>query len=449
MDRQSVRILLVEDSIGDARLIEVLLEEEAGAEFAVRHVDRLEAAKEALSAEDFDVVLLDLSLPDSHGLATVEGLRRHSNRVPIVILSGLDDEEVALKAVQAGAQDYLVKGRADGNLIKRAVLYAIERHRLRREALLTEAAFSATDTSIIVADTEGRILRVNPAFTRMTGFAESEVIGGEAHMLGSGEPEADYHLVIWSRVDPTHGWEGEVWNRRQSGDLYPVWVRVNAVRDDLGALSGYVVVLSDITHRKQAEEELRRQATRDSLTGLANRSLFVSMLNDAVDRGPACGLLFVDLDGFKEVNDRCGHDAGDEILKTVARRLRGAVRASDEVARLAGDEFVIVLNDVREVADAARVAGKVVDVLAMPYHLDGRTIDCISASVGIALYPTDAGSADGLLRAADAAMYRAKRAGKNRWCLFRDGWGRGDEIVHSEEAEPTGREAAPPAERGA
>ncbi len=430
MSRQSLRILLVEDSIGDARLIEVLLEEEAGAEFSVEHVDRLQAAKDALSNERFDVVLLDLSLPDSHGLSTVEGLRRHSNQVPIVILSGLDDESVALKAVQAGAQDYLVKGRADGNLIKRAILYAIERHRLRREALLTEAAFAATDTSIIVADTAGLILRVNPAFTRMTGFAESEVIGGEAHMLGSGEPEEDYHRVIWSRVDPAHGWEGEVWNRRQSGDLYPVWVRVNAVRDELGGLSGYVVILSDITHRKQAEEELRRQATRDSLTGLANRALFLSMLNEVVDREPGCGLLFVDLDGFKEVNDLYGHDAGDEILKAVARRLRGAVRASDEVARLAGDEFVIILNDVTEVSDACTVAAKVVEVLSMPYRLDGRTLECISASVGIALCPGDATSTDGLLRAADAAMYRAKRAGKDRWCLFRDGWGRTDEIIH-------------------
>jgi diguanylate cyclase (GGDEF)-like protein/PAS domain S-box-containing protein len=421
VEHQSIRILLVEDNIGDARLIEVLLEEEAGGEFDVRHVDRLRTAMDELARDHFDVVLLDLSLPDSHGLETVEALRRHSSLVPIVILSGLDDEDVALRAVQAGAQDYLVKGRADGNLIKRAVLYAIERHRIRREASLTEAVFEATDTGIIVADTEGRIMRVNPAFTRLTGFAESEVIGGEAHMLGSGETEADYHRVIWSRIDPRHGWEGEVWNRRQSGDLYPVWARINAVHDDLGGLSGFVVVLSDITHRKRAEEELRWQATRDSLTGLANRSLFMTMLGEAVENSAGCGLLFVDLDGFKAVNDDFGHDAGDAVLKEVARRLRAAVRASDEVARLAGDEFVIVLNDVRQIEDAVRVAAKVVDVLAVPYPVEGdptRSIDGISASVGIALCPADASSADGLLRAADAAMYRAKRGGKNRWCRF-------------------------------
>lgn len=419
MERQTIRTLLVEDNLGDARLIEVLLEEEASGEFQVRHVDRLAAAGEALAEETFDVVLLDLSLPDSHGLETVEALRRHTNRVPIVILSGLDDEDVALRAVQSGAQDYLVKGQADGNLIKRAILYAIERHRIRRDARLTEAAFEATDTGIIVADVEGRILRTNPAFTRMTGFAGSEVIGGEAHMLGGGEEEPDYHRVIWSRVDPAHGWEGEVWNRRQSGDLYPVWVRINTVLDDLGGLSGYVMVLSDITHRKRAEEELRRQATRDSLTGLPNRQMFLGMLNDAVDRSH-CGLLFVDLDGFKAVNDEIGHDAGDELLKDVGRRLRGAVRASDEVARLAGDEFVIVLNDVSDSEDAARVATKVVEVLGAPYSVNGSTVDCVSASVGIALCPSDASSADALLRAADAAMYVAKRSGKNRWCRFRD-----------------------------
>lgn len=420
MERQKIRILLVEDNIGDARLIEVLLDEEARGEFEVLHADRLRSAIDRLAEEDVDVVLLDLSLPDSHGLETVEGLRRHANNVPIVILSGLDDEDVALRAVQSGAQDYLVKGRADGNLIKRAALYAIERHRVRRDARLTEAAFEATDTGIIVADTEGRIMRVNPAFTRMTGFAASEVIGAECHMLGSGEDEAEYHRTIWQSIDPVHGWEGEVWNRRQSGDLYPVWVRINAVRDELGTLSGYVVILSDITHRKRAEEELRRQATRDSLTGLPNRLLFLSMLNDAVEHA-ACGLLFVDLDGFKAVNDDYGHDAGDEVLKVVAHRLRGAVRVSDEVARLAGDEFVIVLNDLHKIEDATRVAAKVVDVLGAAYEVDGTLISGISASVGIALCPTDAASADGLLRAADAAMYKAKRGGKNRWCRFRDG----------------------------
>lgn len=416
-------ILLVEDNPGDARLIEILLAEEAGGHFQITHVMRLADAIERVSQQHFDVVLLDLSLPDSFGLDTVSGLRCHAPNLPIVILSGLDNEEMALRALQSGAQDYLVKGQADGNLIKRAVLYAIERQRIRHQVLLADAAFDATETGIMVLDHDRRIMRVNPALTRLTGLSAEEMVGHAPSMLGAGESEADFLDHLWATFNPENGFEGEVWNRRRSGEQYPVWVRINAVRDDLGSLSGYVLVVSDITHRKQAEEELVRQATRDPLTGLANRNLFIRHLEETVDRaahaGTSCGLLFVDLDGFKEVNDTLGHDAGDDVLKDVARRLRGTLRASDEVARLAGDEFVIILGEVQKFEDAEKVAAKVVEVLHQPYQVTGGAeVSGVSASVGVAVFPSDARASDSLIKAADAAMYRAKRQGKNCWRSF-------------------------------
>lgn len=420
-------VLLVEDNPGDARLIEILLAEEAGGMFRITHVGRLADAVEKVSAGAFDVVLLDLSLPDSFGLETVTGLRRHAPNLPIVILSGLDNEEMALRALQSGAQDYLVKGQADGNLIKRAVLYAIERQRIRHQVLLADAAFEATDTGIVVLNGDRLVTRVNPALLRLTGLSRDEVIDRPPLMLGEGTPA--YLDKLWADFKPEVGLEGEVWNRRRSGELYPVWLRINAVRDDLGSISGYVMVLSDITHRKQAEAELVRQATRDPLTGLANRSLFIQMLEETVDRAfrekANCGLLFVDLDGFKEVNDTLGHDAGDEVLKDVARRLRGTLRASDEVARLAGDEFVVILGEVQKIKDAETVASKVVEVLHQPYTVTGGNIvSSVSASVGVAVLPRDAGSADSLVKAADAAMYRAKKQGKDCWRSFHnDGCG--------------------------
>lgn len=419
MDREILSILLVEDNLGDARLIQVLLAEEAGDDMRLTHVPRLSEAVRVLRQDHFDVVLLDLSLPDSHGLETVQALRRQAGNVPVVVLSGLDNEAVALGALKSGAEDYLVKGRADGTLIKRSILYAVERHRIRQRVLLAEAAFGATDTGIVVLDADYRIIRVNPAFTRLTGFATEDVLGQPPVMLGSGEHEANYHERILGQVSPEGGWEGEVWNRRRNGEVFPVWLRLNAVRDEGGTLSGYVAVLSDITHRKRAEAELVRQATRDGLTGLPNRSLLRSLMHEAVERateqGRGCAFLFVDLDGFKDVNDTHGHDIGDELLKDVARRLRGALRASDEVGRLGGDEFVVLLNDVADPADAGAVAGKIVGALSAPFHL-GAVTASVSASVGVALWPEAGDTAEALLKSADEAMYKAKNNGKNQWC---------------------------------
>lgn len=419
MQRENLDILLVEDNIGDARLIDVLLSEEGGAEFRLDHVERLADAVDRLHDQAYDVVLLDLSLPDSFGLETVRKLRSEAANTPIVILSGLDNEETALRALQSGAQDYLVKGRADGNLIKRSILYAMERQRIRQRVLVAEAPFMATDTGIVVLDTRYRIIRVNPAFTRLTGYDQQEVEGQAPFMIGSGEKAPDYHEAILQEIDPETGWEGEVWNRHKDGKVYPVWLHLNAVRDEGGTLTGYVAVLSDITHRKKAEAELVRQATRDALTGLPNRTLLRRMMQDMVTHAlkneSGCGFLFVDLDGFKAVNDSYGHDVGDELLKDVARRLRAALRASDEVGRLGGDEFVVLLGDVRQVEDAGKVAGKIVAALAEPYVLNGITAE-ISASVGVALCPDDGTTGEDLLKAADEAMYRAKKAGKNRWC---------------------------------
>jgi diguanylate cyclase (GGDEF)-like protein/PAS domain S-box-containing protein len=418
VQRETLNILLVEDNIGDARLIEVLLAEEAGQDLTLTHVMRLGDAVEKLRAARYDVVLLDLSLPDSHGLETVVALRRQAGNIPVVVLSGMDNEQVALRALQSGAEDYLVKGRADGNLIKRSILYALERHRIRQRVLLAEAAFSATDTGIIVLDVNFRIIRVNPAFTRLTGFDVEDVLNQPPFMLGSGEHEPNYHEQILSKLSPEDGWEGEVWNRRKGGDVFPVWLRLNAVRDEGETLSGYVAVLSDITHRKQVEAELVRQATRDALTGLPNRSLLRSLMHEVVARSAqsssGCAFLFVDLDGFKAVNDTYGHDVGDELLKDAARRLRAALRASDEVGRLGGDEFVVLLSDVSGPADAGAVAAKIVGALSEPFHI-GSVVASVSASVGVAVFPDDGTVAEALLKTADEAMYDAKNSGKNQW----------------------------------
>ncbi|WP_413204125.1 diguanylate cyclase domain-containing protein [Rhodospirillum sp. A1_3_36] len=417
-----IDVLVVEDNPGDSRLIEINLSEQTDVHFRVVVRSDLAGAMEALGERAFGVVLLDLFLPDSQGLSTLERLIAAVDETPVVVMSGLDDFSVAVQAVQRGAQDYLVKGKGDGELIRRSILHAIERQRTRRQLLLSEAAFNNTDTGMLVMDTRGVVSRVNPAYLEVMGCAAGEVEGKSAHFLLPNVHDQDFYDALWARLKEEGSWEGEIWNRRRDGQIRPEWIRINVVRDGLGQAVGYVVIFSDVTFRRRAEDELIRQATTDSLTGLPNRPLFLKLLASGIERnrryGRQLSLLFVDLDGFKDVNDNQGHDVGDLVLKEVALRLRRAVRVSDEVARLGGDEFTVVLSEVNQPHDAEAVAIKVVDALSQPYEMECGTL-LLSASVGVATCPKDGMGPEHLLHAADEAMYKAKRAGKNRF-VFAD-----------------------------
>ncbi|ABC22453.1 diguanylate cyclase domain-containing protein [Rhodospirillum rubrum] len=417
---RTIDVLLVEDNPGDSRLIQINLSEQHEVRFRVRVCEDLASACACLASARFDVVLLDLFLPDSQGLRTLERLMVATNEIPVVVMSGLDDFTTAMQAVQQGAQDYLVKGKGDGELVRRAILHAIERQRFRRQLLMAEAAFRHTDTGMMVTDAHGVVVRVNPAFLDVTGYGADEVVGRMAPFLRSDVHDGDFYRDIWKRLGETSTWEGEIWTRRRNGEIAPDWLRINGVTDPSGGVVGYVVVFSDITFRRRAEEELVRQATTDPLTGLPNRALFQKLLVSGLERARRydrhLGLLFVDIDGFKQVNDRFGHEGGDEVLREVARRLRRAVRVSDEVARLGGDEFTLLLSEVKAESDVETVAAKVVQVLGEAFSIEDQPL-VLSASVGVALSPADGRDAESLLRAADEAMYRAKRGGKNRYAL--------------------------------
>lgn len=418
-----IRVLVVEDNPGDAALIRYSLAEPGQGKFAIAHAPSLKETIEHLTSAVFDVILLDLSLPDSYGLETVKKvLEVAPPKAAVVVLSGLDDEELALEAVKQGAQDYLVKGRSDGDVLRRAIRYAIERQRIEEAMRLAEAVFKNVDTGIFVTDPEGTIIRINPAFTRITGFEATDVIGQTAGILKSGVQDDAFYDEMWKKLNAVGHWEGEIWNRRKTGNIYPEWLRIDAVNDSAARLTNYVATFTDITFRKEIENQLRLQATHDTLTGLPNRYLFTDRLAHALaqaDRAAQkAALLFVDLDGFKEVNDRHGHAAGDQLLIEVAQRLQALVRATDTVARLAGDEFTLILSGVIKSQDARTVAEKVVESLSQTFVL--KTCEAhVSASVGIALYPDDATDSDKLLIAADAAMYAIKQKGKNGYGFFR------------------------------
>ncbi len=296
-----------------------------------------------------------------------------------------------------------------------------ERKRAEEELHLAAVVFETSSEGIMVTDAGNRIITVNPAFTRITGYAAEEVIGHHPSLLKSGRQDEGFYSEMWQNLEAGQRWEGEIWNRRKNGELFPEWLSVASVRDGEGQVRHHVAVFSDITKRKEDEEKILWQANFDPLTHLPNRTLFGDRLEQALAGSRRehwiCALLFVDLDRFKAVNDTFGHPVGDQLLVQVSTRLRETVRESDTVARLGGDEFTVILQDVSGDAAVALVAEKIIQRLSEPFEIAGNEI-FIGATLGIAVYPGDADDAGGMLRNADLAMYQAKQEGRNRYHFY-------------------------------
>jgi diguanylate cyclase (GGDEF)-like protein/PAS domain S-box-containing protein len=295
----------------------------------------------------------------------------------------------------------------------------------RREAeehlRLAARVFESTGEAVLIVDAAGRIVAVNRAFVEITGYPEAEVLGRDTVLLRSDRHDRGFYRRQWAQLRKRGQWRGEIWGRRRSGEVFPVWLTIASVDEPGGHTGHYVVVFSDIAAIKRSEEELEHLAHHDALTGLPNRLLLRDRLDHAVRRagreGRALALLFVDLDGFKGINDSLGHALGDRLLIAVAERLRGRLRGGDTLARLGGDEFLAVLEDDPSLGDATALAAALLELLAEPFPIDGHEL-YISASIGISLFPADGRDPDSLLRSADLAMYRAKAAGRNSFQLY-------------------------------
>jgi len=298
---------------------------------------------------------------------------------------------------------------------------------LLKEADLRIAAIAFNcQEGMVVTDASMNILRVNRAFTDLFGYSPEEAVGQTPRVLQSGRHDQAFYQAMWADIIGKGVWQGEVWNRRKNGDVFPEWLTITAVYDSAGIVTHYVATHTDITLRKAAEDEIRHLAFYDPLTHLPNRRLLRDRLQHAVAQakrdGTQLALMFVDLDKFKPVNDQYGHAAGDQLLKAVAHRLSTCVRESDTVARVGGDEFVVLLSMITGALDAVLVAEKVHSVLQQVFILpDGAHVN-ISSSAGIAIYPEHGSTEAELTQHADAAMYQAKAAGRDRFMLF-DGAG--------------------------
>jgi diguanylate cyclase (GGDEF)-like protein/PAS domain S-box-containing protein len=286
---------------------------------------------------------------------------------------------------------------------------------------MNAAVFETTTEGIMVTDEENRIKTINPAFTRITGYTQDEVQGRSPSILSSGRHDRGFYEEMWETVLQNGCWNGEIWNRRKDGSVYPEWLAISTIRDDNGIVKEHVAVFSDITKYKQDEEQILYQANYDALTGLPNRSLLSDRLSQAIVAAQReswmLAVLFVDLNHFKVVNDTFGHVVGDEVLQMVAERIKSCLREPDTVSRFGGDEFIILLQDVTEMDSVAQIATNIINNITRVITLYGREI-YIGASIGITVYPDDAESVDSLLRNADMAMYQAKERGRNTFQFF-------------------------------
>lgn len=290
-----------------------------------------------------------------------------------------------------------------------------------RQFTLSVELFEASTQAITITDADAKIIAVNPAFTTITGYEAAEVIGRNSNVLSSGRQDKAFYESMWNAILSKGHWQGELWDRRKSGEVFPVWLTVSTVRNSHGEILQYMAMFSDVSDRKAAEAQIEYLAHYDQLTGLANRALlqerFALLISQAQRHRRRVGVLFLDLDRFKKVNDTLGHSAGDAVLQETARRLRACLRQADFVARQGGDEFIVLINDVDVIQDAAHVAQKIIEAMARRFELQGHAIH-ISPSIGISVYPDDGSDIETLLKNADVAMYQAKSAGRNNYQFF-------------------------------
>ncbi|WP_064117458.1 phosphodiesterase DibA [Pseudomonas fluorescens] len=296
-----------------------------------------------------------------------------------------------------------------------------ERHADRERLRQAAAVFDCTREGVLVTNRDGLIVHVNRAFMAITGYQREEVLGQQPSLFKSGHHPPGFYQSMFATLQSQGEWSGEIWNRRKSGEIYPQWQTIRVIHDDQGRLSHYVAVFSDISAIKDSEHELKHLAHHDPLTDLPNRLLFSDRAEQALASAQihkrGCALLMLDLDHFKMINDSLGHNIGDRLLKAVAARLQELFGPVITLARLGGDEFAVLAESCPQPGQAAALAQRILDALKEPFCIDGHEL-FINASIGISLFPSDALSADQLLRNADAALFKAKSSGRNGYALY-------------------------------
>ncbi len=424
-------LLLVEDDAGDARLLREMFNEQGSQNTQLTHAESMCEAEQHLGKRVFDIILLDLGLPDAQGLGAVRRARAVAPRVPLVVLTGLDDESLAAQALQEGAQDYLVKGQIEARGLLRALRYAIERKNAE-EALFLEkeraqVTLNCIGDAVICTDLAGNVTFLNLAAEKMTGWLWAEA---------AGRPMADIFRILdaTSRQTNPNPMEMAVGLDRtvhlplncilirRDGFEIPIEDSVAPIHDREGKATGAVIVFRDVSAARAMALQMVHSAEHDFLTGLPNRTLVNDRVNQAISfasrHAKKVAVLFLDLDGFKHINDSLGHAIGDKLLQSITKRLVDCVRGSDTVSRQGGDEFVVLLSEVERSGDAAITARRMLQAVAEAHFIDQHDLH-VTTSIGVSVYPDDGLDAETLIKNADTAMYQAKENGRQSYQFFK------------------------------
>lgn len=413
-----LRILMVEDSEDDAALILRQLRL-GGFEPSFERVETAEGMQEQLAGREWDVILSDYYLPEFNGSQALKVLHESGLDIPFIIISGAIGEETAVEVMKAGAHDYLMKDNltrlsfAVEREIREAKARRSQRH-TEESLMLAARVFESSAEGIIITDANAKILRVNQSFTRITGFTEVEVVGKRPNILQSGRHNEDFYRLLWTAVREEGHWQGEVWNRRKSGEIYPEWLTISSVHNEVGDITHYIGCFTDLSQQKEAEERIQHLMYYDALTGLPNRILFRDRFKQSMERASredrSIAFVHVNLDRFGNINDTLGQRLGDHLLRQVGPRIKTAVRNQDIVARLGGDEFAVALTGLEQEEDMRSILQALDQAFSEPFDVGGKEV-FLTATCGVALYPQHTQNFDDLVRFADTAVHHLKRQG--------------------------------------
>jgi diguanylate cyclase (GGDEF)-like protein/PAS domain S-box-containing protein len=425
-------VLLVEDNPGDARLLREIFNEDRSLAAKFIHMECMVDAETYLARHAVDIVLLDLGLPDAQGLGAVRRARAAAPGVALVVLTGLDDELLAAHAIQEGAQDYLVKesyGSPRGLL--RTLRHAVERKAME-EALFAEkeraqVTLDSIGDAVICTDISGNITFLNIVAEKLTGWTRRSAMGQPMIEVFRVTDAASHEIVAKPAGErtvpaPSEHSPSARMLVRNDGSVIPIEDCVAPIHDREGQETGTVIVFRDVSVARAMAQQISHSAAHDYLTGLPNRMLLNDRIAHAIALAPRhrskVAVLFLDLDGFKYINDSLGHPVGDKLLQSIAERLVGCVRGSDTVSRQGGDEFVVLLSELQNVEDAAILARRILKAVAEAHSIDHHDLH-VTTSIGLSVFPDDGPDAETLIKNADTAMYQAKENGRQSYQFFK------------------------------